>query len=323
MNENSLKFLFVGIVALFALIGRHGNTNQSAVLTEKFPPKQNTIAHLTEVKSIISKKQLDFLEVPRAEKIIPKRNFDISEPILNVKAAFVKDLNTDTELFSFNKNLKWPLASLTKLMTAVVAIENVGLDKKATVTETAVATEGISGNLLANEEYKIGELLNAMLLVSSNDAAMVISEFYGGDNLVRQMQSDAYSLGMDQTSFIDPTGISSVNQGTIYDLEKLVKYILEKHPDIFKITTMPEVRIREEISGAEKELLNINAYAYATPRTDFLGGKTGFTDEAGGNLISLFNHNGHTILLIVFGTDDRFGQTDILYNWIKKAYNFN
>lgn len=323
MSENSLKFIFVGIVVFFALIGRGGGANQSAAVAEKLPPKQNTIAHLAEVKSIVSEKQLDFFEVPRAEKIIPKRNSVISDPILSVRAAFVKDLDTDTELFSFNKNLKWPLASLTKLMTAIVTIENVGLDKKATVTETAVAAEGISGNFSANEEYKIGEILRAMLLVSSNDAAMVISEFYGGDNLIRQMQSDAYSLGMDQTNFADPTGISSLNQGTISDLEKLVRYILEKHRDIFQTTKMPSALIHEEISGAERELKNINAYAYANPRSDFLGGKTGFTDEAGGNLISLFDYNGHTILLIVFGTDDRFGQTDILYNWIKKAYTFN
>lgn len=323
MSENSLKFLFVSIVALFALIGRHGNTNQTAVVAEKFPPKQNIPARLAEVGAVASIKQLEFSEIPKAEKIIPRRNFDVSEPILNAKAALAKDLNTDTELFSFNNSLKWPLASLTKLMMAIVAIENVGLDKKATVTETAVAAEGISGNFIANEEYKIGELLKAMLLVSSNDAAMAISEFYGGDNLIKQMQSSAYFLGMDQTSFADPTGISPSNQGTISDLEKLVKYILEKHPDIFQITKTPKTLIHEEISSAEKELLNINAYAYAAPRADFLGGKTGFTDEAGGNLISLFDYNGHTILLIVFGTDDRFGQTDILYNWIKKAYNFN
>jgi len=323
MSENSLKFIFVGVVVFFALISRHGNTNQSAVVAEKFPPKQNVPARLAEVGSVTSVKQLEFSEVPKAEKIIPRRNFDVSEPALNAKAAFAKDLTSDSELFSFNSYLKWPLASLTKLMTAVVAIEDIGLDKVATVTETAVVTEGIAGNLAANEEYKVSELLKAMLLVSSNDAAMVLSEFYGSDNLIKQMQSKAYFLGMDQTSFADPTGISSANQGIISDLEKLVKYILEKHPDIFQITMLPKAQVHEESNGTDNELLNINTYAYATPRNDFLGGKTGFTDEAGGNLISLFNHNGHTILLIVFGTEDRFGQTDALYNWVKRAYTFN
>ena len=123
-----------------------------------------------------------------------------------------------------------------------------------------------------------------------------------------------------QTSFSDPTGLSYLNQGTIEDLSKLVRYIYKNHPEIFQITANAKVSIFEETKKISKELTNINNY---TARPEFFGGKTGFTDQAKSNLITIFNYQGHKLLLIVLGTRDRFGQTDLLYNWIKNTFVFN
>jgi D-alanyl-D-alanine carboxypeptidase len=163
--------------------------------------------------------------------------------------------------------------------------------------------------------------VKAMLLVSSNDAATAIAEFYGTENFVNRMQMKARELKMHQTTFVDPTGISFLNQGTVADLEKLVRYIDERHPNLLQITASKEGMLREMTRGNERILLNINAFVGTRP--DFIGGKTGFTNEANGNLISLFNYRGYKLLFIVLGTDDRFGQTDLLYNWVKEVYAFN
>ena len=248
-----------------------------------------------------------------------KRN-GISDPILAVHAALVKDLDTETELYRFEKDRLRPLASLTKILSAVVANEDVGFDKKVVISESALQTEGAAGDLAPGEIYRVGELVKAMMSVSSNDAATAISEFFGAAQFVEAMNRKAKLIGMFDSNFVDPTGISSRNQSTLDDLEKLVKYAREYHPGIFKVTAQPLLTIFEESRGVEKELKGINLFA---GREDFLGGKTGFTDEAGGNLVSLFLHEGHNLLIIVLGTDDRFGETEKLYNWIKDSYLFN
>jgi len=316
MKDNHLKFIFVGILLIAALFGRADKVNTKiAGVGKKIEIPQPVL--LAQLKPIISQTFL-----PEIRPAGPIKDNSIPGPKLNAKAVLARDLDAGADLYSSNADLLWPLASLTKLMAAVIAVEDVGLNKETDISESVIATEGIAGNIEAGEKYQIGELVKIMLLVSSNRAASAVAEFYGKENFVKQMQSKAYFLEMNQTFFSDPTGLSSFNKGTAGDLIKLVNYILEKHPGLFKITAQGKLKIFEESRGSEKELLNINEYA-AFPHPDFLGGKTGFTDEAGGNLISIFEYHGHKILLIVLGTDDRFGQTDVLFNWIKKAYNYN
>lgn len=330
MNVNHLKILFVGIMVIFGFAGRTDRSETPQMASKKvdarpvnasaqlIPPARKLAGAVkpfppAEISSIVNNSKLNSL---------PKRNNpDLAGPKLKVKAALAKDLDADFYLYGFNLNVRWPLASLVKLMSAVAAVENVGLEKKAVISESAVATEGESGNLEANEQYRIGELVKAMMVVSSNDAASAIAEFYGKENFLKEMKAKAVSLDMGQTTFFDATGISPFNQGTIADTEILARYILEKHPAIFKLSAQGKTNILEESKNMEKELLNINKFAASRP--DFMGGKTGFTDEASGNLISIFNHQGHKILIIVFGTDDRFGQTELLYNWVKQAFAFN
>ena len=328
MGENHLKFLFVGILLIFAAAGQINKPENGDIVkvpAQGWPasggkveaPREQRVL-LAQLKTQTPNVNQEIITEPA--EILPIKNLDIKDPELDVKAALVKDLDDNINLYAFNADLRWPLASLTKLMSAVITIEDVGLNKEVDISEFAIASEGVAGKFEAEEKYLAGELVKAMLLVSSNDAAAAIAEFYGKDNFVKQMQSKAYFLGMNQTTFSDPTGILSTNSGTVNDLEILVRYILEKHPGIFKATAQQKTEILENSKMIKKELLNINSYASSRP--NFLGGKTGFTDEASGNLISIFEHKGHKILFIVFGTSNRFEQTDILFNWVKEAYTF-
>ena len=326
--DNSVKFLFLSVILALAFIGRSDNdfSKVKNTIQENIQDTSLTAVLKSQENKVFPSKTAEVSQnlgafFPQSINIVPyKKNPDISNPNLQVKAAIAKDLESDFNFYSLNPEDRWALASLTKLMASVIALEEIGRDKIAVISKSAVDSEGPAGNLEVDEKYSINDLLKAMLVVSSNDAAAAIAEFYGTKNFITKMQQKADLLGMRQTTFFDPTGIYFLNQGSVSDLVKLVKYIHKNHPEIFTATKNQKETILELTKGIQKELVNINNFA---SREDFLGGKTGFTDQAEGNLISLFKYKGHTILLIVLGTNDRFGQTEMLYNWIKNAYVFN
>lgn len=251
-------------------------------------------------------------------------------PELSVTAALVSKLGDQKPLFAYRLDSRWPLASVTKLLTAVVAYDALSPGQIITISPEAVATEGEAGGLSAGERYSVSDLVKAMLTVSSNDAAMALAQAYDKKQLGESeyvaainktalftdlMQQRARDLGMYDTYFGDPSGLSVINQSTLGDVAVLVEYLARQHPEILSITTKREQTILERKSMTRRTLLNINKFA---GRSDFLGGKTGYTDEAGGNLVSLFSYQGSRYLIIVLGTTDRFGETEKLFSWLSQ-----
>lgn len=213
-------------------------------------------------------------------------------PELNLKSAVALNLSNHFYFLNINSNHRWPMASLTKLLTAVVALE------------------------AFNEFPETSKLVKQMMVVSHNSAAEQLAEL-GGDRqqFIEMMQIKADLLGMSQTSIFEPTGLSFLNQSTAGDLEKLIIYITQNHPSILQLSRQKEVEIDGEVRG------NINRFA---GRSDFLGGKTGYTDEASGNLISIFQYQGQPVVVIVLGAagyEERFDQTELILQWISKTYN--
>lgn len=212
-----------------------------------------------------------------------------------------------------NQGLRWPLASITKLMTSLVAQETLDLNSSVKISEAAVAEEGVAGGFAPGETFTINDLIKAMLIVSSNDAASAIAEFYiliKKEPIVSAMNRKAEELGMEETNFADVTGLSVLNQATAEDLAKLARYLIGNQPEILAITRQPELEIIDLRSKIKRKLRNINEFA---GNPDFLGGKTGFTDEANGNLFSIFLNSGRPVLIIVFGTENRFEETRKIY----------
>ncbi len=221
----------------------------------------------------------------------------VAPPAISAAAAVVKDLYNLEPIYALNPAQQWPVASITKLMTAAVAMDKMPAEERITVSQAAVATEGGAGNLIVGQSYSRDELLSVLLVVSSNDAAAALAEHHGQENFIEAMNERAVALGMYNTRFFDPTGLSPLNQSMAGDLEKLVKYIFHVRPEIFALTRQKEGNIHPFVG-----------------RENFIGGKTGFIDEASGNLISLFNHNGRPLLIIVLGSEDRAKDTELLYN---------
>lgn len=239
---------------------------------------------------------------------------DINSSITAV-AGVVLDLDAEKTLWERRPFQRHPLASLAKLMTAVIAEEHIGFEKLITVSDADVLAEGDAGDFKSGEVFTARDLVAAMLLSSSNDAADALARFYGVKSFVDAMQQRAAELGMTNTSFFDPSGLSSLNQSTILDLVTFMRALRAEHPDILALSNTKERAIIEQSSGIARVIKNINVFAGTS---DFRGGKTGYTPEAHGNLISLFNVGGRTLLVIVLGTDDRFGETKLLYDWAKQ-----
>lgn len=245
---------------------------------------------------------------------------DSEIPQFKVETALVKYLDPLTEseqiIFELNQENRWPIASLTKLMTSVIAIEKIGLDKKITMSEKAISTEGTAGDLKIGETYKTGDLIKAMLISSSNDAAMAIIENFGRKEFIDEMQKKASELKMSQTSFLEPTGLSFINQSTANDLAKLINYVYQNHQELLEISRQREMEIFELESKKTKKILSVNKFA---GQPDFIGGKTGYIEESGRNLIALFDINGKTILSIVLGADDSFKETEKIKELIQNC----
>mgnify|MGYP001574126194 CR=1 FL=1 len=186
-----LKFLFVGIMIVLALIGRVDRDDyQKTALQNNIQDTSLAAAPFSQAKPPSLKPQLAQNLESLTSEIIPlipyRKDWNQAEPELKVKAAIAKDLDLDSDFYRSNAEARWPLASLTKLMTAVVALEEVGLDKIATISKTAVDSEGPAGNLAVDEQYLINDLVKAMLVVSSNDAPRPSLNFMAGKILLKQ-----------------------------------------------------------------------------------------------------------------------------------------
>lgn len=250
---------------------------------------------------------------------IPSKKSNTKPPWIEAAAALAVDLDSGFEFFGFNTDKRWPIASLTKLMAALITEEKIGNKKIVAISEKAVATEGAAGGLEAGDRYLAADFIKAMMMVSSNDAAAALAEFYGDEFFLKEMNVKAEALGMSQTKFFNPAGLSVLNQSTGNDLRKLAGFILANHPEIFTLSREPKSSIYEINSKKKIDLANINKFS---GQPDFIGGKTGFLEEAQQNLLSVFRFNNRQVLIIVLGSKkDRFKETMKIFNWIKEAYN--
>lgn len=262
--------VFITLTALFTATKTHRENNND-ILIDKSVAASSVILN----------------SAPLEEKPTetPTPSFNVSS-----QSALARELNGETIFYQLNSQQRWPIASLTKLMTAVIALEKMG------------------------NSTEINDLIKAMVLISSNEAADQLANRYGPENFVNAMNDKARELEMYQTSFFDASGLSFLNQSTATDLYKLASYIALKHPGVFQWSREQELMI----GGLKYK--NINKFV---GRKDFLGGKTGYTDEASGNLISIFSTSKKPLLIIVLGAPDkieRFEQTKNLLEWISQYY---
>jgi len=233
---------------------------------------------------------------------------------ISAKAFLVGDLNTGEVILSKNQDQKFPIASVSKLMTALVTKEISTEEDNTKITKTVLATEGQNGELKLGEKIKISDLLYPLLLESSNDAAEALAEYFDRYSFISKMNQQAEKLQMTSTSFDDPSGLSSLNQSTPSDLFKLTGYLMQQQPDLFKITT------KRSYSNKKHNWSNISQFL---GKNGYLGGKSGYTDPAKQTVVSLFNlplgQNGlRPIAITLLQSEDRKKDVETILKYLNK-----
>lgn len=204
---------------------------------------------------------------------------DVKFPKTYARSLLVGDIDNGDIIATKNPDQLSPIASLTKLMTAIVADEIVGTDSDVVVSRGAVATYGAQGRLIAGEKYSVAEIFYPLLLESSNDAAEVLAESYGREDFLIKMNEKARSIGLTYTNFDDPSGLSEDNKSTARELFLLSQYIHKFREYIFDITKLKKYSLGKKNWYNNSRFKNYNYY---------IGGKNGYTEEAGKTLIALF-----------------------------------
>jgi len=234
---------------------------------------------------------------------------------VQARAAAAMDLETGTLLYVLQPDLRWPIASITKLMTAQIILDRMDPDARIVMapSDFSAGGSGLSASLEPGDQYRAEDLLRVLLLPSSNEAAEAFARTYGRDAFLAAMNSKAAEWGLLHTHFDDPSGLSAANQSTPRELLQLVRRIRLAHPEIFAVTRARTAAVTELSSGALKQFPTTNEFA---GRADFLGGKTGTTPEAGDNLVSVFQAGGRIVATVVFGAADRYAATESLLQLI-------
>ncbi len=263
----------------------------------------------------------------------PIRNPKAPEINLNEKAGIAVLFTPDGKekiLYKKNINQRLPFASLTKIMTAMVVIDNYPLDKEVTISREAVQTLGESGRLSVGERISIRGLLDLSLLVSSNDAASALAEVMGERKFVRAMNEKAKEIGLLNTSFVNPHGLDEEdhnnNLSSAYELAKMTEYSIQHYPLIWKILgTKEKDVIGKDSSGREILHHPRNVARVLLDKEGILGGKTGYTEDAGETMILVGKPFGKVkgnivIVILGVGIGERLQKSEQLYNWLKTAY---
>lgn len=234
---------------------------------------------------------------------------------IGARFGLVRYLNSDVTPFERSPDNRWPIASITKLMTAIVASEQGLLTKEISFTDDMTIAEGSAGNFKTGEVMSGSDVLKGMLLVSSNDAAEALAQTYGRASFIRLMNEKAKELRMLDTKYVDPSGLSPQDQSTSNDLYKLMGYLYEEHPELLQITRQRSATITNLSTKAKRKISNIDIFA---GQANFIGGKTGYITEAegNGNLVTVFTHNNQPFVIVVLGSPDRFEETKALLKCI-------
>lgn len=245
-------------------------------------------------------------------------------PWRGARAVLVGDLRSGQVFLAHREEQMLPIASLTKIMTVVVALERYGPEALVTVTEEAVATEGAKVPLLLGDRLSVAELVRACMIRSGNDAAIALAAHAprGTAQFVGWMNDKAAALGLTGVHFANPMGFDAENHfATAKAMFDLARYAVETHPLVREAARAPEMSIR----GERKNYLIKSTNALLGDGLLAVEGlKTGTTEGAGQSLMTLVRlPDGRELMAVVLGSPERFGETKTLLWWVLERLKAN
>ncbi len=233
---------------------------------------------------------------------------------ISASSYIVMDMDSGRVLEGSNINKKSLIASTTKILTAIVAIENSNLESKVKIKDDILEAYGSGIYIQVDEQMILDDLLYGLMLRSGNDAALAIASYVAGnkDNFVYMMNELATSIGMKDSTFVNPSGLEesdgSANYSTVYDMALLTKYAM-KNEDYKRITSTKDITVNSSIKTYRWFNKNklLSTYEYCT------GGKTGYTEKAKRTLVTTATKDNMNLIVVTFNDGNDFNDHKNLY----------
>lgn len=247
------------------------------------------------------KEQINIQQI--TEEIVATGKTISDNPKIDSRVALVYDRNSGKIMYQKNGERKTPMASTTKIMTAIVIVENCNMQDVVTIESKAAGTGGSRLGLKKNDKITVNDLLYGLMLCSGNDAAVALAIHAGGsiEGFAEMMNQKAEELGLENSHFVVPHGLDTKNHfTTAYELAKIADYALN----------IPKIK---EIVGSKNYTVTINGYPKAIRNTNELlgyldgvyGVKTGFTNGAGRCLVTACKKGKLDMITVVLGADTK------------------
>lgn len=243
-----------------------------------------------------------------------------SEPYVNASYAAAIDGLSHRVLFDKNSGYITPMASTTKIITALAALNYGNLDEEVTISEKASGMHGSQVGYKKGEKVTIRELVYGLMLKSGNDAAIALAEARGGsvDGFLNIMNEYALEMGLTNTHFESPHGLDSINHyTTAYDLSVAASRAKKNH-EFNKIVSTKEINRGE--ANFTRDYHNINKILWLIPEAN--GIKTGYTGNAGKCLVTSIRTPGEDMIVTVINSPTRWKETSKIYDYVKKNYEY-
>lgn len=236
------------------------------------------------------------------------------------KSSVVMDIDSGRVLYQKNMNEERLIASITKIMTATIALENGKLDDEYVVGEEVLQMYGTNIYLQLGEKMKLRDLLYGLILRSGNDSSVVIAKGVSGseEEFVKLMNDKAKELGMNNTHFNNPHGLDekTKNYSTAYDMALLSSYIYKNSKEYRKISKT----YKYEVSSNNKSYLWYNRNKFLKEYEFATGGKTGYTPSAGKTLVSTASKDNLNLTIVSLKDSNHYVNHKNLYEYIYNKY---
>jgi D-alanyl-D-alanine carboxypeptidase len=307
--------IFLIFAGFLVAIGSLGNNLYSRISENK----SSLVSPIPDFLTILANKEVSTLSLwlPSLEN---KISANLKTPDVSAKSVLIFDTTTKEVLYSKNPIEKLPMASLTKIMTAIVALENKKPDDTYLVSKDDLVGEDSMG-LDVGEKLSMEELLYGMMLHSGNDAAEVLANNFPGKRaaFIKAMNNKIKALGLSDTNFTNPTGLEGDGKQytTAYDLIVMSEYALSDFPLFAQVVSTFDYNIPQTATHKAFYLENETNLLTSYPGVE--GIKDGYTPEAGLCLITYLDYGGHKIIAVILGSDDRRGEMIELLDYSLKS----
>lgn len=297
--------IVVTLISAVAVIGIFAGVRMTQESAEQYIPNNDVLVRSGKSGELSQTTSLPTLPAPSVISAAPTTTSPLASATqdpneISAKAYLVGDTATGKIYIERNDAAALPVASVSKLITALVANMSFSSTTRITITKDEAALPPDGSNISAGETYSVSELMYPLLLDSSNIAAEALASSSNKLNFLELMSSYAWEVGMPDTFFADSSGLSMYNQASAKDIFTLSQYLYKYRPDILTLTRTRVMAVGTTTDHGSHIFASIHPFV-DDPR--FIGGKTGRTVSAGETMLTVLNINNHPISFIVLGSD--------------------